>query len=123
VGEAIVKKLLMVAVFSLVVAGLFAESVAGSGPWLRDLWAAYSKIMATKDWDKLPAVDILVAGEYAGYVMGVSDACTLSGLIKYPEPVEYRQLSNLVGLYLGKHPKDIRDAEKLVIDALREAYP
>jgi hypothetical protein len=63
------------------------------------------------------------SGYFDGYVQGVADA-SVGMLWCSPPNVKAGQLSKIVAKYLRAHPELLHNgAEKLVINALQEAFP
>ena len=74
--------------------------------------------------ERRPVENLLEAGLYQGYVLGVYDSLKLEGLMCTPDRVSVGQVMALVTKYLKSNPaKWSQPANLLVLEALANAFP
>jgi hypothetical protein len=113
------KKLIVVLVLLTIALSVFGEAKIGTGDWLHADWLHFTT-KSDVTWQ-----DFSYGGEYFGFVVGVASlAASLSGQLPLYTSTVGMRFCYVVGNFLDKHPERwAEDADVLVIDALKEAYP
>ncbi len=67
---------------------------------------------------------LYIAGEFVGFVEGITEMADSSGLCDIPDGVAYSKSFMVVGKYLEDHPEELHlRPHELAIKALTEAFP